>query len=151
MVSSTQLADKTSDDECQARTANRHRLHLQALPVNRIYKKRLHGVNEESPLLELPYLDVTRQLPPDIMPDISEGTAQCVLREVLKGLFSSVVISKKDLDDISLFEFGPNGTKNKPAQINMSFVMKKANLRGDSIGQIVFAEIHTAHTRKESS
>ncbi|KAL1474292.1 hypothetical protein MTO96_038091 [Rhipicephalus appendiculatus] len=107
MVSSKQPADKTSDDECQARTANRHRLHLQALAVNSIYEKRLYGVNEESPLLELPYLDVTCQLPSDIMHDISEGTAECVLREVLKGLFSSAVILKMDVADISLFEFGP--------------------------------------------
>nr|XP_037286457.1 uncharacterized protein LOC119179483 [Rhipicephalus microplus] len=63
MVSSKQLADKTSDDVCQARTANRHQLHLQALAVSSLYNKRLYGVNEESPLLELPYFDVTRQLP----------------------------------------------------------------------------------------
>ncbi|KAL1431998.1 hypothetical protein MTO96_013668 [Rhipicephalus appendiculatus] len=69
------------------------------------------------------------------MHDILEGTAECVLRQVLKGLLSSGVISKKDVEDISLFEFGPNDTKNKPAQINMSFVMKKANLRGTASGK----------------
>ncbi|KAL1417807.1 hypothetical protein MTO96_006064 [Rhipicephalus appendiculatus] len=135
MVSSKQLAGKTSDDECQAPMANRHRLHLQALAGNSVYDKRLYNVNEESPLLEMPYFDVTRQLPPDIMHDILVGTAECVLREVLKSLLSSAVISKKDVDDISLFEFGHNDTKNKPAQINLPFVMKKANLRGTTSGK----------------
>ncbi|XP_070377105.1 uncharacterized protein [Dermacentor albipictus] len=130
MVSAKHLADKTSDAVCQARTASRHQLHLQALAVNSIYNRRLYGVNEESPLLELAYFDVTRQLPPDVMHDILEGTTECVLRQVMKSLLSSGVLSKKDVEEISSFPFGPNDRKNKPVQVNMSFINNKATLRG---------------------
>ncbi|XP_070384806.1 uncharacterized protein [Dermacentor albipictus] len=129
MVYAKHLADKTSGAVCQAPTASRHQLHLQALAVNSIYNRRLYGVNEESPL-ELAYFDGTRQLPPDLMHDILEGTTECVLRQVMKSLLSSGVLSKKDVEEISSFPYGPNDRKNKPVQVNMSFINNKATLRG---------------------
>ncbi|XP_037562263.2 uncharacterized protein LOC119441728 [Dermacentor silvarum] len=98
MVSAKHLAEKTSEIMCQARTFDRHKLHLAAVAVN-IANRRLYGVNEASPLLQLPYFDVTRQLPPDIMHDILEGGAECVLRQVLKSLQSCKLLSKQDLDE----------------------------------------------------
>ncbi|KAH9359487.1 hypothetical protein HPB48_000441 [Haemaphysalis longicornis] len=86
MVSAKQLASKTSEHMCQLRTAARHRVHLQAVAVNSKANKRLYGVKETSVLLQLPYFDVTRQLPPDIMHDMLEGGAECVLRQVLRSL-----------------------------------------------------------------
>lgn len=130
MVSDKQLALKTSEHLCQIRTASRHEHHLQAITINTAVSKSLYGVNEASPLLKLPYFDVTRQLPPDIMHDILEGGAECVLRDVLNGLLSSGLLSRQDLDVVSSFEFGPNDAKNKPVQINMTFLTNICTLQG---------------------
>nr|XP_054929049.1 uncharacterized protein LOC129385914 [Dermacentor andersoni] len=130
MVFKNQLADKTSEDMCKLRTAQRHKMHLAAIAVNGTTNKRLYGVNDVSPLLTLPYFDVTRQLPPDIMHDILEGGAECVLRHVLRGLLSSGLLSRQDLSDLSAFEYGPNDLKNKPVPFNMTFITGSAGLTG---------------------
>lgn len=129
MISSKQLAQKTHEDMCQARTLGRHELHLAAVAVNTA-NRRLYGVNEASPLLQLPYFDVTRQLPPDLMHDILEGGAESVLRQVLRSLLSSRLLSKQDLDLVWAFKYGKNDTKNKPPAINMSFLNSNAVLAG---------------------
>lgn len=130
MVSPKHLALKTSEQMCQLRTASRHAHHLQAIAINSAVSKRLYGVNEASSLLQLPYFDVTRQLPPDIMHDILEGGAECVLREVLNGLLASGLLSRRDLDAVSSFKYGPSDAKNKPVQINMTFLTSKSALQG---------------------
>ncbi|KAL1442096.1 hypothetical protein MTO96_007992 [Rhipicephalus appendiculatus] len=79
MVSTNQLSLQTSESMCKVRTTDRHELHLQAIAVNGAANKRLYGVNEPSSLLQLPYVDVTRQLPPDLMHDVLEGGAEYVL------------------------------------------------------------------------
>ncbi|XP_075732848.1 uncharacterized protein LOC142775368 [Rhipicephalus microplus] len=89
MVSTQQLSLQTSESSCKVRTTDRHKLHLQAISVNGAANKRLYGVNEPSVLLQLPYADVTRQLPPDLMHDVLEEGAECVLRHILNALLSA--------------------------------------------------------------
>ncbi|CAN7999500.1 unnamed protein product, partial [Ixodes hexagonus] len=83
MASSKRLPELTTEDFCTLRTAQAHEGHLQAVALNPKANKKLYGVNERSPMLEVPYFDVTRQLPPDLMHDILEGGFECVLRPVL--------------------------------------------------------------------
>ncbi|EEC00567.1 hypothetical protein IscW_ISCW024064, partial [Ixodes scapularis] len=83
MATSGKLSNLTTEDFCALRSAVAHQQHLQAITVNPKQNKRMYGVNERSPMLELPYFDVTRQLPPDLMHDILEGGFETVLRQVL--------------------------------------------------------------------
>ncbi|KAL1473652.1 hypothetical protein MTO96_038540 [Rhipicephalus appendiculatus] len=115
---------------CRLRNAQRHRMHLAAISVNSVTNRRLYGVNDVSPLSQLPYFDVTRQLPPDIMHDILEGGAECVLRQVLRGLVSSGLLSTQELSELHKFEYGPNDLKNKPVPVSMAFVTGNATLTG---------------------
>lgn len=130
MVSAHQLSNQTSEKMCRIRTAATHEVHLQAVSVNGSANKRLYGVNEASPLLQLPYFDATRQLPPDLMHDILEGGMESVLRRVLKALLSAGLLSRRDLDEVSSFHYGPNDVKNKPVPINELFFKSNAGLKG---------------------
>ncbi|XP_049519397.1 uncharacterized protein LOC125943886 [Dermacentor silvarum] len=129
MVSVNHLAEKTSETMCQARTLNRHQLHLQAVTVD-ADNKRLYGGNDVSPLLQLQYFDVTRQLPPDVMHDILEGGGECVLRHVLNSLISSNLLSEKDLEAVSSFDYGPNDAKDRPPPLNVEFLTNNSVLVG---------------------
>ncbi|KAH8008650.1 hypothetical protein HPB51_000476 [Rhipicephalus microplus] len=130
MVSTKQLSLQTSESLCKVRTTDRHKLHLQAISVNGAANKRLYGVNESSVLLQLPYADVTRQLPPDLMHDVLEGGAECVLRHILNALLSAGLLLRSDLDRVCSFEYGPNDNKNKAVEINVAFLTSKAALKG---------------------
>lgn len=130
MASSKRLPELTTEDFCTIRTAQAHEGHLQAVSLNPKANKKLYGVNERSPMLEVPYFDVTRQLPPDLMHDILEGGFECVLRPVLNALIEDDVLSYSDLDRITSFQYGANDSKNKPVAINRSFLTRKASLKG---------------------
>ncbi|KAG0416799.1 hypothetical protein HPB47_006129, partial [Ixodes persulcatus] len=130
MATSGKLSKLTSEDFCLLRSAGAHQEHLKAITVNPKLNKRMYGVNERSPMLELPYFDVTRQLPPDLMHDILEGGFETVLRPVLKALVDDGILAYSDLDYITSFEYGQNDKKNKPVGMNRSFLTNKANLKG---------------------
>ncbi|KAM7310696.1 uncharacterized protein ISCGN_007604 [Ixodes scapularis] len=130
MATSGKLSTLTTEDFCVLRSAEAHQEHLQAITVNPKQNKRIYGVNERSPMLELPYFDVTRQLPPDLMHDILEGGFEIVLRQVLKALVDDGILAYSDLDHITSFEYGHNDKKNKPVGMNRSFLTNKANLKG---------------------
>ncbi|KAL1424585.1 hypothetical protein MTO96_019989 [Rhipicephalus appendiculatus] len=129
MVSTNQLSLQTSESMCKVRTTDRHELHLQAIAVNGAANKRLYGVNEPSSLFQLPYVDVTRQLPPDLM-HVLEGGAQYVLSHILNAFLSAGLLSRRDLDAVCSFEYGPNDAKNKAVEINVTFLTSKAGLKG---------------------
>lgn len=130
MAASKSLLEVTTEDSCALRSAQAHEQHLQAIAINPIANKKLYGVTERSILLELPYFDVTRQLPPDLMHDILEGGFECILRQVLKALVQGGTLAYSDLDYIASFEYGWNDKKNKPVAMNRSFLTSKANLKG---------------------
>ncbi|KAH6945466.1 hypothetical protein HPB50_008685 [Hyalomma asiaticum] len=64
------------------------------------------------------------------MHDILRGGAECVLRQVLGGLVSSVLLSARDLQELSKFEYGPNDLKNKPVAVSVAFTTGSAMLTG---------------------
>lgn len=129
MVSVKHLPEKTCEIMCQPRILRSHQSHLEAIAVNPA-NRTLYGVNEVSPLLQLPYFDITRQLPPDIMHDILEGGIDCILRHVLKSLLSSGLLCKQNLEELSSFKYGANDLKNKPPPINPAFINSKSVLMG---------------------
>ncbi|CAN7999370.1 unnamed protein product [Ixodes hexagonus] len=130
MALSERLSEITTEDSCTLRSAQAHEQYLQAVAVNPKLNRKLYGVNEQSPMLELPYFDVTRQLPPDLMHDVLEGGFECVLRPILKALVEGGVLSCSDMDRIASFAYGWNDKKNKPTAMNRSFLTCKANLKG---------------------
>ncbi|KAL1466301.1 hypothetical protein MTO96_026776 [Rhipicephalus appendiculatus] len=105
-------------------------MHLAAISVNSITNRHLYGVNDVFPLSQLPYFDVTRQLPPDIMHDILGGGAECVLHQVLRGLVSSGLLYTRELSELYKFEYGPNDLKNKRVPVSMAFITGNATLTG---------------------
>ncbi|KAM7313527.1 uncharacterized protein ISCGN_003389 [Ixodes scapularis] len=130
MALSETLSVITTEDFCTLRSAQAHEQHLKAVAVNPKLNRKLYGVNDRSPMLELPYFDVTRQLPPDLMHDILEGGFESVLRPILKALVEGGVLSYSDMDRIASFAYGWNDKKNKPVAMNRSFLTSKANLKG---------------------
>ncbi|XP_064475128.1 uncharacterized protein LOC135389090 [Ornithodoros turicata] len=123
------LHSLTREELCVLRTNSVHKQHILAITVNPDNKK-LYGVNEKSPLMDLEYFDVTLQLPPDLMHDLFEGCFAFVMHQVLKGLVHDGVLVAGDLSKVASFPYGFHDGHNKPDGLSSAFLSDYHSLRG---------------------
>lgn len=90
-----------------------------------------YGVSEESILNSSRYFHVADGMVPDIMHDILEGTAQVVLKCLLKHLMQDrKLFSFETLNSrIESFNYGPMDLPNKPSEISKSTFKNCDSLR----------------------
>jgi len=62
--------------------------------------KRIYGLNQRSPLCELPDFDVTCQLPQDVMHTMLEGVVQYELRLVILNYLNNNIFTLANLNDV---------------------------------------------------
>lgn len=79
------------------------------------------GINRDSILNTSMYFHVTEGLVPDVMHDVLEGCLPYEVKELLKHLFESGIITLKILNEIIVsFPYTGTDSRNKPATISAS-------------------------------
>ncbi|XP_064473436.1 uncharacterized protein LOC135388062 [Ornithodoros turicata] len=131
LTRSSQLGEVKSERHCIVRDAKTHSAQLEAIQVipDLTYA---YGVREKSPLLELESFDVTRQLPPDVMHDMFEGTFVVIMHYTLRGLVEDNVLTAEDILRADTFPYGTNDNKNRPEKIGASFLSDSKSMRGSA-------------------
>ncbi|XP_064469693.1 uncharacterized protein LOC135384421 [Ornithodoros turicata] len=133
LTRSSELGEVKSERHHIVRDAKTHIVQLEAIQVNPCLASP-YGVPEKSPLLELESFDVMRQLPPDVMHDIFEGTFAVIMHYTLRGLVEDNVLTAGGILRADSFPYGTNDNKNRPAKIGASFLSDSKSMR-DSASQ----------------
>uniref|UniRef100_A0A2R5L642 Uncharacterized protein n=2 Tax=Ornithodoros turicata TaxID=34597 RepID=A0A2R5L642_9ACAR len=129
LAKSSELRRLTSESQCIVRDAQNHSAQLEAVHINPDLCS-VYGVREMSPLLKLDSFDVTRQLPPDVMHDMFEGTFVFVIHNTLRGLVQDGVLTVDDITRVDMFPYGANDIKNKPEKMSAAFLADGKSIRG---------------------
>lgn len=121
-----------SEEEFQLRSQATHSSHISDLngPL-RDHIATTYGVSENSLLNSSRYFHVVDGMIPDVMHDILEGTAQLVLRCLIRYLVVEIkAFSFKTLNErIATFNYGATDVKNKPSEITRSTFTSCDSLR----------------------
>ena len=92
------------------RSKELHEYHLQQLEENeglRVHFSKEYGVNKRSILLDAPYLNITEQLPQDVMHIVLEGALQRTFYFVLIHFLKNKIFHLVDLNDFIVnFNYG---------------------------------------------
>ena len=75
------------------------------------------GINRASVLLNLPYFDIIKQVPYDIMHVVLEGVVPYTLKQILDKLWREKKINVEIYSSINNFSYASNLIKNKPSLI----------------------------------
>ncbi|KAJ7998220.1 hypothetical protein DPEC_G00220330 [Dallia pectoralis] len=120
----TDIKEKFQEDSYILRTADVHRYHLECIQQNPDSRV-TYGVQCSCPFNVLPYFDVTKSLPPDIMHDMLEGVIPLVLKLVLCQAHKEKHISIQEVnEELQRMTIGQNDRANKPVQLSERLLQK---------------------------
>ena len=90
--------------------------------------KTTYGLNEKSPLCQIPSFDITKSLPLDYMHIGPEGFIQYEMKLVFNHYIKAGVFSLNDLNEaIESYEYGHSEIMNKPSPINPTCLADDSN------------------------
>ena len=117
-----------------------HEYHLQQLEENEGLQNHFskeYGVNKKSILLNVPYFDVTEQLPQDVMHIVLEGGLQRTFYFVLIHFLENEIFSLEDLNAFIVnINYGYSELKDKPVSISEEDLQEPAKNLGQTAAQI---------------
>lgn len=103
-----------------------------------------YGIHRDSILNESEYFHVTEGLVPDVMHDVLEGCAPYAVKQLLKYLDNSAVVTIREVNDqIQHFLYVPLDARNKPTVIpGTTFSSSDNTLKQKGTGSIKLTTLH---------
>lgn len=132
MTDFEEMQTKFEEDDFLLRCKDLHEYHLKNMEENEgLYKhfSKEYGINKRSILLDAPYIDVTEQMPQDLMHVILEGSLSRTLHFVVRYFLDNNICSLKEINNFILnFQYGYSELKDKPVAITPEDLSLESNM-----------------------